>query len=795
MGGTDARSGSGDDGSSLIGMRHPRVEDPHLLTGRGRFTDDLRGDCLAVAFVRADVAGAEVVDIDCDEAMATPGVVAVLTAADLDLAPLTAMLERPEFQPTAMPVLGQGHTRHVGDPLALVVARDPYIAEDGAEVVRVRLDEAHPIADVDAAMADGASVVMAGARDNVPLDVVFDSGDVDDRLAGADLVIEQVFTAARVNAAPMEARATTARWDHRDRRLVVHTSTQIPHLVRTAISAVTGLPEGRIRVVAPDVGGGFGQKCVVGREELAVAAAAAHLQLDLAWAEDRRENLLAAPSGHEQRYTVRAGFSSQGELVAVDLDIVCDVGSVSAWPFTCGVEPLMAIGEFPNAYRLPAYRARTRAVATHKPMTAPYRGVSRPQICFVMERLLDMAAGRLDLDPAQLRRVNLIEDGDFPFTGISGVVYDRGSYRESLEVALDAIRWEDRDARVTEAAARGRLFGMGMSCFSERTGYGTPTFSARNMTVTPGYETALLSMDPSGMVTVALGASDHGQGHATTFAQVVAQQIGLTVDEVRVVEGDTDIAPYGFGTFASRGAVVSGGASARAARACAERLRAIAAHLLEVDPDDVELADGAAVVVGAPQQSVAVAELARMAHHERHRLPAGMPAKLEFSVEEDPPGTFSNATHIAAVEVDPATGGIEVVDYVVAEDCGVVINPMVVDGQVLGGVAQGLGCALLESLDYDERATPLSSTFMDYVLPTSAEVPTVALRHLETPSEHSVTGAKGMGEGGLIGAPAAVANAVSAALDSHVVSLPITPTFVVRALADHDQQPDQEEPR
>lgn len=777
---TDA---SGRDVASLIGARHPRVEDPHLLSGRGRFTDDLRGDARAVAFVRAEVAGAELLGVDADEALALPGVHAVLVDADLDLRPLEAVLDRPDFHPTEMPVLARGWTRHVGDPVALVVADDPYRAEDAAELVRVELGPAEPVGSMDRALAEDAPVVMAGAPSNVLLDVALDAGDVDAGLGAAAVVVEATFSAARVNATPLEARATRASWDPRDGRLTVHTSTQIPHLVRSAIATTTGLAEGRIRVVAPDVGGGFGQKCVVAREELAVAAAAHALRGCLAWAEDRRENLLAAPSGHEQDYHARAGFDPEGRLLAVDLDIRCDVGSVSAWPFTCGVEPLMAMGEFPNAYRLPAYRARARAIATHKPMTAPYRGVSRPQICLVMERLLDKAAVALDLDPADVRRANLVTDDDFPYTGISAVTYDRGSYRESLEVALQAVGWDDRAERASAAAARGRVLGMGLSCFSERTGYGTPTFAARNMDVTPGYDTAVLAMDPTGMVTVAVGASAHGQSHATTLAQVVAAELGLSVADVRVVEGDTDTTPYGFGTFASRGAVVTGGACARVAAACAERLRVIAAEDLEVDPDDVVLADGRAAVVGAPDRSVAVADLARRAHHQRHLLPDGLPSKLEFTAEEDPPGTFSNATHVAVVEVDPGTGQVEVVDYVVAEDCGVVINPMVVDGQVLGGVAQGIGCALFEQLDHDERANPTTSTFLDYLLPTSAEVPTVAIHHLETPSEFSVTGAKGMGEGGLIGAPAAIANAVSAALGTDVDSLPITPADVVAALA------------
>jgi aerobic carbon-monoxide dehydrogenase large subunit len=770
-----------------VGAKVRRVEDRSLLVGAGRFADDVRPrGSLDACFVRADVAGAEVRGIDVAAALEVPGVVAVLTDADLAAPGVTAVLDRPEFVTTEMPLLARDTIRYAGEPVALVVAESAYAAEDGADLVEVDLGPARPVLTVEDAL-EGAGPVHADAPDNVLLDVrLHDDDGIDDVLAAAALVVEETYRSARVTAAPMESRATVASWQPREHRLEVWTSTQVPHLVRTSIAHALEEPESSIRVVAPDVGGGFGQKCAVAREEVVVAVAAHRLRGTVRWAEDRRENLVGAFQGHEQRHTVRAGFDADGRLLGVDLDVVCDVGAYSCFPFSCGVEPLMAASEFPNAYKLPRYRVRTRGVTTTKAPMAPYRGVSRPQICFVMERLLDTAARRLGVDRAEVRRRNVIRREEFPFTGVTGITYDAASYLEALEMGLDAVDYEGFARRQEEARRDERLLGLGFSCFSERTGYGTATFAARGMVVTPGYETARMTMDPTGKVEVAVGASAHGQGHRTSLAQVVADQLGIHPYDVRVVQGDTDATPYGWGTFASRGAAVSGGACHLAGGKLAAKLRRIAAHLFEADPDDVELRGGTAAVRGAPDRSYPLAELARIAHHERHLLPPDEEARLEAHAEFDPPGTFSNAAHVVLVEVDPGTGGVEILDYVVVEDCGVVLNPTIVDGQVRGGVAQGIACALYEEVRYEpDGGQCTTSTFMDYLVPTAGEVPPIRILHLETPSPHSETGAKGMGEGGTIGAPAAIANAVADALahrDVAITSLPIRPADLVAAL-------------
>lgn len=763
-----------------IGTPVPRVEDAALLAGRGSYVGDMAPPgLLHLAVVRSPLASARIRAIDPGPALALTGVEAVFTAASLPLPGLRAGLALPSFVETELPLLAAERVRHAGEAVAVVVARSPYEAEDGAEAVAVDYEALPAVTDQVAAQTPGSPTVHDGAAGNLLLDVAFrDDPELDAVLDAAALVLDETFVSARVSAMPLEARACLAQWDHRDGRLVVHASTQVPHLVRTTVADVLGLPEGLVRVVAPDVGGGFGQKCVVAPEEVVVAAVALRLRRPVRWVEDRQENLVAAFSGHEQRHHVRAGFAEDGRLLGIDADLSCDAGAYSCYPFSCGVEPLMAAGELPGPYRLDHYRARARSVATNKPPMAPYRGVSRPQITLVMERLMDKAARRLGLSRVAVRQRNLIRPEDFPYRGITGVTYDEGSYAESLErcaEVLDLDGWEDRQSR---ARADGRLLGLGFACFSERTGYGTPVFAARGMGITPGFDSADVRMDPSGGVVVRVGTAAHGQGHRTSLAQVVAEQLGVHVEDVRVVQGDTDATPYGWGTFASRTAVIAGGACKLASVGLADKVRRIAADMLEAAPVDIELRDGVAAVRGSPGDEVSIKDVCRLAYHSSHRLPEGEVPGLHHTAEFDPPGTFSNATHGAVVELDPATGAVRIDRYVVVEDCGVVINPMIVDGQVRGGVAQGIACALFEALDYDSDGQCRTSTLMDYLVPTAAEIPPIEIVHLETPSLHSETGAKGMGEGGTIGAPAAVLNAVNDALAHlgvEIDEIPLTP--------------------
>jgi aerobic carbon-monoxide dehydrogenase large subunit len=774
--------------SQWVGQPLRRKEDHRLLTGRGRFTGDMtRPGLLHAAFVRCPFGAAVLGKIDTDAALSLPGVAAVATSADLGDPQLLATLERPEFVAVPMPVLAAGRSRFAGEPVAVVAAADEYIAQDAAELVDVSWEPADAVASIEAAGSAGAPRVHDEAAGNCLVDLLmFDDPNLEQIFADAHVVVGATFTSSRLSALPLEARACLAEWDDRDDQLVLHVSTQVPHQVRSAAAEALGLAERQVRVIAPDVGGGFGLKCVVGREELAVAALARRLRRPVRWVEDRQESLTASFHGHEQRYQVRAAFADDGRLLGLDADIQCDVGAYSVYPFTCAVEPLMAATELPGVYKVPAYRARGRAIATNKAPTAPYRGVSRPQIVLVMERLMEKAARSLGMSSLDLRRRNLISPGEFPYIGVNGISYDEGSYRESLDLAEQQVKEAGWDRLATGLGSEGLLAGIGYACFSERTGYGTPTMAQRRMRMTPGYDTAQVRMDPTGEVVVTTGTCGHGQGHETTFAQIVADRLGAHPSQVRLRQGDTDLVAYGWGTFASRSIVIGGGAAARAADVVAGQLKLAASSMLEADPGDIELTGGRAQVRGDADASVAISDVARAVYFRAHTVPEPARYKLEATASFDPAGTFSNACHAALVAVDPGTGAVRVYRYLVVEDCGVVINPMVVDGQVQGGVVQGIAAALLEQVRYDETGQPVTGSLMDYRAPTAADVPPICVSHLQTPSALTDTGAKGMGEGGLIGAPAAVLNAVNAALAGRAPDLdhiPVLPAHVSAALA------------
>jgi carbon-monoxide dehydrogenase large subunit len=774
-----------------VGVALPRKEDRRMLLGRGRFVADLtRPGLLHAAFVRSPYAHARIERLKTDPARQAPGVADVLTAASLGHPYLLALLERDEFVPTRMPILAGDKVRFVGEPVAVVIADDAYRAEDATELVEVDWDPQPAVASIEAATASDAPRLHAEAAGNRLVDLMmFDDDRLGDIFAQAAATVTATFRSARVAALPLEGRACLAEWDDRDDHLVMHVSTQVPHQVRSGVAQALGLPERAIRVIAPDVGGGFGLKCVVGREEVAVAAAALRLRRPVCWTEDRQENLTAAFHGHEQRYEVRAAFGHDGTILALDAEIDCDTGAYSVFPFTCAVEPLMAATELPGVYKMPAYRARGRAIATNKAPAAPYRGVSRPQIVLVMERLMEKAAEALGLDPLNVRRRNLINAHEFPYTGVNQITYDEGSYRESLDLAEKYVTEHGWSAERDRLRAAGHRAGIGYACFSERTAFGTPTMSQRRMRMTPGYDTAMVRMDPTGEVIVTTGTCGHGQGHETTFAQIVADRLGLHPDQVRLRQGDTDLASYGWGTWGSRSVVIGGGAAGRAADIVASQLRQVAASVLEASPADVELAEGTARIRGDAAAAVPIAELARLVHFQAHRLTEDLRYGLEARATFDPPGTFSNACHAAMVVIDPGTCAIRLHRYLVVEDCGVVINPMVVDGQVRGGVTQGVAAALLERVCFDPEGQPVSATLMDYLAPTAAEMCAVDIVHLQTPSGSGETGAKGMGEGGTIGAPAAVLGAINDALsdtEARFDHIPVLPHDVSAALNRQD---------
>jgi carbon-monoxide dehydrogenase large subunit len=763
-------------GMKWVGRAIRRLEDPALVTGRGRFTADL-GAAHWVRFVRSPIASGRIVRIT------APDGAQIIRADDLkDVRPIRPMLHKFNYRPVEQPILAADVVRFVGEPLAAIVAPTAAEAEDIAEAVEIEIAELPAIVDAHDALRPGAPLVHDVAPSNVLVEMRFATPGFTAVMAQAHRHVKVAVRSRRQNAMPLEARAGHAAFDPASGRITLTCATQMPHLVRTAIADVLGLAESDLRVVAPDVGGGFGQKMSLPAEYVVLVWLALRLRSTVAWTEDRRENLIAAYHSRDQSIELEGGFDADGKLVALSTDIVANVGAYSCFPTTCGVEPLMAAAEMPGPYDVRAYSCLARGVATHTCTMAPYRGVSRPVITFAIERLMDKAAAAFGISPVDIRMRNLIDR--FPYTSATGLTFDEGSYRETLEKAAAYVDVAAFRARQREARSRGTYLGIGFAAFSERTGYGSPAFAARGMEITPGWETVDMVMDPSGRVEARIGASPHGQGLRTTLAQIIADQLGVAPTDVRVIHGDTDNTPYGWGTFASRSLVIAGGASMLAARKIRDKLLLIASHVLEASPDDIVLEAGAAKVTGT-DRTAPIAALARAAYHQTHRFKGEIGAGLHETADYDPAGTFSNACHVAIVEVDVETGRVVLEKYLVVEDAGRIINPMIADGQVHGGVAQGIGNALLEEIIYDPQGNIQTATLADFLPPTAREIPPLDLHHIETPTDASITGAKGLGEGGAIGAPAAVVNAINDALAPFNVSIdeiPATPQRIRAAL-------------
>jgi carbon-monoxide dehydrogenase large subunit len=778
-----ARETKGSTGAGLkwVGRAIRRLEDPALVTGQGHFTADLPA-AHWVRFVRSPNAAGTI------QSVKAPDGALVITAADLkSVKKITPMLHKFEYKPVGQPILASGVVRFVGEAVAAAVASSEEEAEDIADLVEVDIREGAPLVDARDALADGAPQIHAEAPGNVILKGEVKTAGFDDVWKSAAKIVRIDARSHRQNATPMEARAAHAAYDNASGRVTLTCTTQMPHLMRTAIADLLGIAESDLRVIAPDVGGGFGQKMSLCAEYVLLVWLARKLKSTVAWTEDRRENLIASFHSRDQYIALEGAFDKDAKLIALRADVVSNVGAYSCFPTTSGVEPLMAMAEMPGPYDVQQYQCLARGVLTNTCTMAAYRGVSRPIITFTLERLMDKAAKAFNLDPVDIRRRNLIDK--FPYTSATGLIYDEATYKETLEMAVEAIDVPTFRKRQEEARKHRRYLGIGFATFSERTGYGSPAFAARGMEITPGWETVHVTVDPSGYVEARIGASPHGQGLRTTLAQIIADELGIPPQMIKVVHGDTDTAPYGWGTFASRSLVISGGATLIAARKVRAKLIKIAGHMLEAAEADIVLEDGQAKVAGT-DRTISIAKMAREIYTQTHRFKGEIEPGLSESGTYDPPGTFSNACHVAIVQLDPETGFVKIERYLVAEDAGRIINPMIADGQVHGGVAQGIGNALLEEIVYDESGGILTANLADYMPPTAHEMPAIELHHIETPSTQSITKAKGLGEGGTIGAPAAVLNAINDALTPFGVeidTIPATPQRIRAALRKAEQ--------
>lgn len=767
-----------------VGARVLRREDRRLLLGRGRYVDDLSPDGLKhVAFLRSDQAHARLITVDTAAAREVPGVLEVFTA--VELAPLTTPLRvrstAPGYSECDTPPLAVGKVRMVGEPVAMVVADSRYAAEDGVAAIDVAWEPLVPLLEIEDAMTPGAAAIHDEIPDNLFNHFETATEGIDRVFDEADHVIELELQQQRYGAVAMEGRAVVVE-PGPDDHLTVWLSSQVPHLARTGLAEALAMPENKIRLISPDVGGGFGPKCVLYQEEVCLAAVARKLGRPLKWVSDRVEDLQTTVHGREQIHRVKAAANGDGRVRAVAVEIFASNGAYAPWPFGAGLDSGQASENVTGPYAIPHFSRRVHAVVTNKAPMGPYRGVGRVMACLSMERVMDEVAAKVGIDPLEVRRRNLVQT--FPFDTPAGLRLDSGDYLRSLDLLADAIGWDAARKRARMPGAGSRYVGVGLACAVEHSAYGPQALGSRRMEITAGFDSSTVRVEPDGRVRVAVGLHSHGQGQETTMAQIVADQLGIEPGDIQIVFGDTDVVPYGTGTWASRSTVYCGGATILACREIREKVLAIAAEELEARPDDLEIVAGRIRVRGTSSPEIKFARVAKLAHHAPHLLPEGIEPGLECTrrYSAPDPGSFSSAMHAAEVEVDVDTGAVEVRRYVVVEDCGVIVNPTIVEGQIHGGVAQGIGGALHEHLVYDEAGQLVTSSLMDYLVPSSAEIPPIDVVHLETPSPYTLGGWKGMGEGGAINAPAAIVAAVNDALRPFGVRAnhtPITPEWIV----------------
>jgi carbon-monoxide dehydrogenase large subunit len=775
-------SGEGKGGQG-VGARLPRKEDSRHLHGRGMFLPDivLPGQ-REVAFFRSPVAHARITRLR--RPAGTDG--RIFFREDMpDVKPIVAPSSLPTFKLSEQHHLAHGKVRFVGEAIACCVGKTRAEAEDLAEQVEVDFDELPALVDAHEARQDSSVLVHEQWGDNLYLTLQLDNG-FETESKKADVVVRREIELARQSMNPMEGKGTLAYWDDRANQLIVYSSSQTPHLLRIGIARFLGIPEEKVRVIAPDVGGGFGYKCIVFPEDLCVAWLALKHRRPFRYIEDRREHLVTGANSRQHHYYLTAYASKEGRLLALDAEVTIDGGAYSNWPFTIGLEPGQATGNLPGPYDFRGYRVKTYCVATNKPGFLPYRGVARTGVCFAMELMIDAIARAVDKDPYEVRLLNLVRPDQMPYDNVARKHYDSGDYPRALRMArekLDVEKWRERQKR---GEPDGRLIGIGFASYCEQSAHGTSVFSAWGLPMTPGYDQAQVRLTAGGGLEVRVGVQSHGQGMETTMAQIAHQVLGIDVARVQVIHGDTGTTPFSTGTYASRSIVMSGGAVANACKELIPRFVRIGAHLLKAAEADCRF-DGGKVV--GPSGSVTLADIAEAWYMRPERLPdnvdrRGLEASLAFKPTRDT-GAFSYASHAVAVGVDTETGQVEILDYVVVEDCGTLVNPAVVEHQAIGGIAQGIGTALYEEQHYDANGQPNASTLADYLIPGATEIPNIRIFHMESPSPYTEFGMKGMGEGGAIAPPAVIFNAVNNALDPlgvEVRDTPLTPEKLLAAL-------------
>jgi carbon-monoxide dehydrogenase large subunit len=767
---------------TMVGARVRRREDPRLITGAATYVDDVRlVGTLYAAFVRSPHAHAKLVRVDVGGAKVRRGVVAAYSSADfqsngwsasLPVAHKMADLKAPPHHPLAV-----DEVRFVGEAVAVVVADDPYAARDAVESVSVEYDVLPAVVDPEQALA-GAPFVHESLGTNVAFTMPFSSGDPDGAFASADVVVKQRIVNQRLAPVPIEPRSMLATWDAGMRQLTIYSATQIPHLLRTQLALMLGMPENKLRAIAPEVGGGFGAKLNVYAEEAIVSWIAMQLGRPIKYVETRSECFQAMIHGRDQIDYLEIAAKRDGTVLGLRAKIIANLGAYHQ--LLTPVIPTLTLLMAPGAYRIPSVAGEVIGVFTDTMSTDAYRGAGRPEATFFIERMIDLLARELGLDPVDVRRKNLIPADAFPFTTSTGLTYDSGNYVAALEKALGIVGYADVRAKQETLRKDGRYLGIGISTYVEVCGMGPSAAMPA-----AGWDSATVRVEPTGSVTVLTGISPHGQGEETTFAQLVADELGVPIDQVSVIHGDTDKVQYGVGTFGSRGTAVGGAALKLAIETIQQKAIKIAAHQWEASPDDVEYKHGKIGIKGDPSKSMSTADAGFLAFMG-DRLPPGMEPALDATRRFEPPNfVYPFGTHVCVVEVDAQTGEVKIVRYVAVDDCGRVLNPMIVEGQIHGGIAQGMAQALFEEVVYDENGQLVTGTLMNYAVPHAEQVPHFELSHTVTPTDVNPLGVKGVGEAGTIGSTPAVVNAVMDALAPFGVKhvdMPLRPEKLWRAM-------------
>ena len=762
-----------------VGKSVERFEDPKFLTGNGQYVSDMNFDqMLHLMFVRSDQSHANIKSINFNAAVKLEGIIDILTHENFkELNQINSPSRMSNYFATHQDVIAKTKVRYVGEIVAVIIAKNRYLAEDALELIDIVYENLEPVIDPVKAMQKGSALLHDDIGSNVILNRTFSSGDINSIDIKNLKVVSGKFSLSRKSPIAIENRCYLSYYNIGSDEITLYSSTQVPGVIKDALCKILSMPGSKIKVIAPDVGGGFGGKGSLYPEEIIVAYLSKKLKKPIKWTSDRLEDIMTTSQAFEEIIDAKLTFNSEGKFISLEGNVIGNIGAYSIFPWTGALEPVQVIGFLPGPYDIKKFYGNVKCVVTSKSPTGPYRGVGRPAAVFVLERLVDMAAKLISMDPFRIRILNLIDSNNLPYRIGSGIIWDDAGFKECLNKAKESESFKKMMTLKKYKENEDKWVGYGVATYAELTGIGSKISVAPGMPINTGSETATVEIDGTGSITGTFGIASHGQGLETSLAQIIADELGVNPINIKVIQGDTSKAKHGTGTYASRSAVIGGGAAIKTSKILKDKILKVSAHLFETDPNNIQIEDGIISSINS-NKSINFSELAKSVYSDMETLPVELRESLYATSSYDPIfGATTTATHIALVEVDKQTFKVNVLKYLVSEDCGRIINPLIVDGQVHGGVAQGIGVALFEEVNYDQEGQLTTANLVDYKIPTASEIPKIDVFHLENFLPKNIGKFKGMGEGGTIGAPAAIANAVADALSKFHVEineLPIT---------------------